>query len=151
MTELQDHCILVTGGAGGIGAGIAQAILQQGGHPVLMDRDLQGAQHNAKQLAQAGLSAKDTDLNVSALACDVTDPASVEQAITQTLDRYGHIDGLVNNAGIIQMADAWEATSDQWQRHFNVNSTGAFNMSQAVGKLRSRLCCTRPTPWRGIV
>lgn len=132
MTRLLDSkCYLVTGGAGAIGVGIAQAIIDAGGKVMLVDIDAEGAQLNAKQVGSDG--------DCLATACDVTSSEDATAAVQSTLDGFGRLDGAVNNAGVITMNAAWDASSEEWQRHMAVNATGAFVIAQAVGlHLRER-------------
>ena len=126
-TSLNSRSYLVTGGAGAIGLGIAQAIVEQGGRVLLLDLDLEHVSQNAK-LVDPGLE------NSAAAACDVTRRVDADIAVQTALERFGRLDGVINNAGVIAMNAAWDATVDEWQSHFNVNASGAFNMCQAVGR-----------------
>jgi NAD(P)-dependent dehydrogenase (short-subunit alcohol dehydrogenase family) len=123
---LHSKCYLVTGGAGAIGAGIARAILDSGGKVVLLDIDSEGAEVNANQIASDG--------SCLAKLCDITDPNNASAAVKTALDSFGRLDGVVNNAGTIVMNAAWDASNDEWRRHMEVNVTGTFVMSQAVGQ-----------------
>ena len=123
MRLLESKCYLVTGGAGAIGVGIAQAIIDAGGKVMLVDIDAEGARLNAKQVDGVCL----------ATACDVTSSEDATAAVQSTLDGFGRMDGAVNNAGVITMNAAWDASSEEWQRHMAVNATGAFVIAQAVG------------------
>lgn len=122
---LEWKCYLVTGGAGAIGVGIAQAIIDAGGKVLLVDIDVEGAERNAKQVGDEG--------DCLATTCDVTSSTDAEAAVQAALDGFGRLDGAVNNAGVITMNAAWEASADEWQRHMAVNATGAFVIAQAVG------------------
>ena len=125
--SLTSRSYLVTGGAGAIGLGIAQAIVELGGRVLLLDLDLEQASLNA-ELVDPGLE------STAAAVCDVTRGADADIAVQTALERFGRLDGVINNAGVIAMNAAWDASVDEWQSHFNVNTTGAFNMSQAVGR-----------------
>lgn len=128
MSQLLDsRSYLVSGGAGAIGAGIARAIVEAGGSAVLLDIDLDGARKNAAVIdAGAGTCV--------ALACDVTRPEQAREAVAAAVARFGRLHGAVNNAGVITMNAAWEASADEWRRHFEVNVTGSFVVSQAVAE-----------------
>ncbi len=122
---LSNRVYIVTGGAGAIGHAIGQAILQQGGRVVLCDIDADKVTGHARTLAANG------DACV-ALACDVTSTDDARAAVDAAIATFGQLDGLVNNAGLIRMNAAWDATAEEWQAHFAVNATGAFLMSQAA-------------------
>jgi len=125
MTLLQDRVFLVTGGAGAIGVAIGQALTEVQAKVVLLDVDGAAVTAQAEKMDAA---------QCLPLACDVTRRAEADAAVAAALAHYGRVDGLVNNAGIIAMNTAWDADAAQWQRHFEVNVTGAFVMAQAVGE-----------------
>jgi len=122
--QLQDRVYLVTGAAGAIGIAIAEALLEARAKVVLLDLD--GA-------AMAAQATRMHAQNCIGLACDVTSADAAQAAVDAAAAHFGRIHGLVNNAGIITMNTAWEADAQQWQRHFEVNVTGAVVMAQAVG------------------
>jgi meso-butanediol dehydrogenase / (S,S)-butanediol dehydrogenase / diacetyl reductase len=66
------------------------------------------------------------------LRTDVTDPASVQEAVATAVDRHGRLDVVVNSAGIVRFAPIGELTLDDWQRHLAVNLTGPMLVSQAA-------------------
>ncbi|MFM7643041.1 MAG: bifunctional aldolase/short-chain dehydrogenase [Cyanobium sp.] len=86
---LARHVVVVTGGAGAIGAATAQAFAAQGADVAVLDRDGEGAQAVAARCGKRAL----------ALACDVTDPAAVRTAFGQVCAHFGGIDAVVSNAG----------------------------------------------------
>ena len=89
---LESAVCVVTGAAGGIGAPLAAALVEQQAHVVLLDRDLDKCRELAATLGEQSAG------EVSALACDIADPASVEQAAAQVQALHGRCDVLVNNA-----------------------------------------------------
>lgn len=129
--KLGDRAYVVTGGGGGIGHGIAVAILADGGKVVLADIDGAAAARVARQLDPEGAS-------VVPIACDVTSPDDAERAAAAAADRFGRLDGLVNGAGIITLDTAWDAASGDWNRQLEVNVTGSFVMARAVGQVLKR-------------
>ncbi|WP_420612200.1 SDR family NAD(P)-dependent oxidoreductase [Candidatus Spongiisocius sp.] len=126
-TGLEGRAYLVTGAAGGIGEGIARAILEAGGMVALVDIDLEGARATAGRVGSAGTSA-------AAFRADVSDAGEVERAVEAAVTRFGRIDGAVNNAGVVTLDDAWDATGPDWNRQLEINVTGSFLVAQAVGK-----------------
>ena len=127
MGMLQDRVIAVTGGAGGIARGIAEAVLEQGGRVGLMDLDRAKVEAAAK-----GLNAGD---RVVGLVSDVTDPASTEAALADLKARMGRLDGLVNNAGVVRLGPAVETTAAGLDLELAVNVKGVFLTAQAAAKL----------------
>jgi NAD(P)-dependent dehydrogenase (short-subunit alcohol dehydrogenase family) len=124
MSALQDRVFVVTGGAGGIARGIAEAILEQDGQVALFDLD------RAKvSAAAAALDGRDRAIGVAA---DVTDPASLKAAFDAVVARWGRLDGLVNNAGIVRLGPAEETTPEGLDLEFAVNVKGVLLASQAA-------------------
>ena len=119
--SLQGKIAIVTGGASGIGRAIVDAFTTKGATAVIADRTVE---------ASAG-----DEGTPATVACDVTDPASVDRAVTTVERRYGRIDVLVNSAGLALLAPAEELSLPQWDLTMSVNLTGAFLMSQRVGKV----------------
>ncbi|MBL5903042.1 SDR family oxidoreductase [Serratia sp. T13T92] len=120
---LQGKVALITGGAAGIGLAIAKCYLQNGAQVVLLDRAAQVVQI-AQQL--------DEQLALG-IVMDVTDKASVEQAVAQANAHFGRLDVLVNSAGIVVLYPAEELPEDAWDSTMAVNLKGVFLTSQAVG------------------
>lgn len=124
MSTLKDRVIVVTGGAGGIAAGIGQAILEAGGRVALMDLD------RARVEAAAGaLGAGDRAFGVAA---DVTKPASLKSAYDAVVAKWGRLDGLVNNAGIVRLGPADETSPEGLDLELAVNVKGVLLASQAA-------------------
>ena len=111
MSRFEGSVALVTGAASGIGA--ATARLLEGEGATVVGADLAGD-------------------GADVLATDVTDPASVAEAVATVVERHGRLDVVVNCAGIMRFARIEELTVDDWQRHLAVNLTGPFLVSQAA-------------------
>lgn len=119
--RLKEKVALVTGAAGGIGAGIAQRMAESGAHVVLADLDLASTQAKAEELRNAGLA-------VSGLALDVSNEAQWTSALASVMEAHGRLDILVNNAGVsARTGQPFDAiTFDDWQRVMSVNLNGVF-------------------------
>jgi L-fucose dehydrogenase len=91
--SLKGKVIIVTGGARGIGAAIVRACGQEGGVPVILDRDDSAIQQLQKELRQRGTENE-------AVSVDLTDISDCRRAVEEVAKRFGRIDGLVNNAGV---------------------------------------------------
>ena len=121
--DLDGRFAVVTGGAQGFGKAIAERFVQSGAKVAIWDRDIALAEKTAKALGD----------NVVAIACDVGDPASVAAARERTLERFGRIDILINNAGIAgAIAKTWETDVEDWRKVMRINLDGPFICSRAV-------------------
>lgn len=126
--RVQDKVALVTGGTGGIGQAIALRLGEEGARVVLSDIDPALADAALAKLTAAGIDAR-------FVQHDVRDEASWQAAVAQTLEHFGRLDVLVNNAGVAgPPPDSFEAiTLEEWRRIMSVNLDGVFlGMRQAV-------------------
>jgi meso-butanediol dehydrogenase / (S,S)-butanediol dehydrogenase / diacetyl reductase len=124
MNGLAGKVTLVTGGASGIGAGIAHVLAEAGA--LVAIGDLDGA---AAAVVASGLPSTAKRLGVR---LDVTDRHSVDAAVTEIEQALGGIDVLVNNAGISNVAPFLEITDADWDRLLGVNLRGVFVVTQRV-------------------
>lgn len=125
-SRLDGRVYLVTGAAGGIGAGVTQAILEEGGRVALMDLDLDRMEGVAGKVDTDGNSTEN-------FRGDVTSAEDVEAVVGGALARFGRLDGAVNNAGVVMLDEAWDASGFDWNRQLEVNVTGSFLVARAVG------------------
>ncbi|BCG00933.1 beta-ketoacyl-ACP reductase [Paraburkholderia sp. PGU19] len=116
---------IVTGGAKGIGFGIAAALARNGRRIALFDLDRAALDHAASALAEAGA-------DVIALPVDVTNSASVNEAVEAVVERFGQIDVLVNNAGIVRDKRITKMSDDDWDAVIGVNLKSQFLCCRAV-------------------
>lgn len=130
MGRLDDRVIIVTGGANGIGRAYADGFVREGAKVVIADIDEPAARTAAREIEASGGDAL-------ALNVDVADVASTEAMASATLDCFGRIDGLVNNAAIaIRVkhvnAPMEELPVEEWDRVIAVNLRGPFLCCRAV-------------------
>jgi len=123
MARLSGRVGIVTGGARGIGLAICKRFVEEGARVVIADIDRAEGAKAAEALGRE---------KAMAVPTDVSDPASVEEATRETLDRFGRIDILVNNAGICPLRPLEEISAQEWDKVLNVNLKGAFLFSKAV-------------------
>lgn len=123
--RLKDKVAIITGAASGIGLATARVFAAEGARVVLADLDPARTETARAATAEAGGE-------TLALRVDVTDRASVDAMVSATLDRFGRIDCLVNNAGITKDARLAKMTEQQFDNVISVNLKGVFNCTQAV-------------------
>jgi 3-oxoacyl-[acyl-carrier protein] reductase len=116
---------IVTGGAKGIGFGIAAALARKGRRIALFDLDRAALDHAASVLAAEGA-------DVIGLPVDVTNGASVNEAVEAVAARFGRIDVLVNNAGIVRDKRITKMSDDDWDAVIGVNLKSQFLCCRAV-------------------
>jgi len=125
---LSSQVVIITGGARGIGFGIAERFAAKKAKIVIADVDGKGAKEAARRIRQRGARA------AMGIACDVADRDAVRAMVEQTVDKYARIDVLVNNAGICPFAEVMEMSPEVWQKTLDVNLTGAFHCTQLVAR-----------------
>src|ERR671925_1100015 len=128
--KLQDKITIITGAGHGIGKAYARRFAQEGAHVVVADIDDQAGQGVAQDLGQKGYSA-------FARATDVRSFTSVEGLMRETVEKFGRIDVLLNNAAIYVTQRLWtgpveELALEEWDRVLEVNLKGVFLCSKAV-------------------
>lgn len=122
---------LITGGAQGIGKGIAKYLLEHGNQVIIADVDEEAGQETVNDYHAMG--------SIYFVRMNVVDEASVQQAVAKTIEHYGRLDALVNNAGIANPANApvENLTIDAWNKVIATNLTGYFLCTKyAVPHLR---------------
>jgi NAD(P)-dependent dehydrogenase (short-subunit alcohol dehydrogenase family) len=126
--DLTGKVALVTGGNGGIGLAMAEAMAAAGA-----DICIWGS--NADKTAQAGAQIERHGRRVLALACDVSDEAAVEAATAETVATLGRIDACFANAGVAGRAPSFlEMTAQEWRRVLSVNLDGVFFTFRAAAR-----------------
>ena len=122
MNVLDGKSVLVTGAARGIGAAIAEAVVEEGGSVALLDIDPAGAE-TAARLSDRGAA--------HFFSCDVRELEQVERAVADAESALGGLDGLVNNAGVNAYFDAVAMTEQDWDSVFAVDLKAAWMLAKA--------------------
>jgi NAD(P)-dependent dehydrogenase (short-subunit alcohol dehydrogenase family) len=122
MTVPAGATALVTGGASGIGRGIARRLAADGAHVVIADRDAGQGEETAAAIGG------------SFVPIDISSSASVDAGIGAIVERFGRIDVVVNNAGIHMQRLVVETTDEEWDRIQAVNTRGTFFMCRAAAR-----------------
>lgn len=115
---------VVTGAASGIGRETALRFAEEGAAVVCADRDLDGAEAVAAEIAASGGSAH-------AVATDITSEDDVARLVEEALAACGTIEVLVNNAGVTILGGVAELSGADWQREIDINLSGAYRVSKA--------------------
>ncbi|ETR75016.1 2-deoxy-D-gluconate 3-dehydrogenase [Afipia sp. P52-10] len=123
--DLTGKVAIVTGGNGGIGLGMAHGLADAGASIAIAARDPTKSQAAVDDLARRGA-------RTMAIETDVTDPASVARMVAATLEGFGRIDVLVNNAGMSIRKPAHELALAEWHTVIDTNLTSALICAQAV-------------------
>jgi 2-dehydro-3-deoxy-D-gluconate 5-dehydrogenase len=126
LFDLSGKVAIVTGGNGGIGLGMARGLAHAGASIVVLGRNAE------KSASAARLLEEETKTRTLVVAADVSRSEDVERAVAESLEHFGAIDILFNNAGINVRKQPQDLALDEWQQVLDVNLTSAFLMSQAV-------------------
>jgi len=127
LFSLKDRVVFMTGGAGGIAAGLARGFAAAGARLVLVDRNA-AVKARADELRQAGAE-------VAAEIFDITDDAAVAHAIARTKEQAGRLDVVVNNAAIIVRKHVLELSLEEWRRVIDVDITACFSVAQHAARV----------------
>ena len=139
--DIQGKTVIVTGAARGIGRGIAAAYAREGANVVLADLGAAAAEPagdwnyalaGESELAKAAQEIRVRGGICAAVEVDVADRASCHNLVDKSLEIYGRIDVIVNNAGVIQSGPLVGLAERDWDRVFAVNVKGIFLLSQAA-------------------
>ena len=121
--RLQGKTAMVTGGASGFGRGIAETFGREGANVVFLDLNQAGAQEVASSISNHAL----------AIEGDVTKKSDIERAVAQTVEQFGRLDIVVNNAGWTHVNQPMlEVDEDEFDRVFNINVKSIYLMTHAV-------------------
>jgi NAD(P)-dependent dehydrogenase (short-subunit alcohol dehydrogenase family) len=131
MRRFEGKAALITGAASGIGLATAKRLGSEGANVLIADLDLAKGEAAAAEAKQAGAP------DVLAAVCNVAEEAAVENAVEAAIERFGKIDIIVNNAGLMVFKPIAEQTGDDWLKILNVDLLGAFYFTkQAFLKMK---------------
>ncbi len=127
LFDLTGKTAIVTGGSRGIGVEMAEALAEAGASLMLCARREEWLNETIEEF-------RAKNFTVEGKVCDVAKPEEVQAVVNATVDAFGKIDILINNAGISWGAMPEEMPLAQWQKVIDVNLTGCFLMAQATGR-----------------
>jgi NAD(P)-dependent dehydrogenase (short-subunit alcohol dehydrogenase family) len=133
--SLGGRTVLVTGGASGLGAALCRMLAASGANVVIGDLDLAKSEAMARSVAEA---CSDGASRLHALGFDVADPAGAQRAVAATIERFGRLDVLINNAGTDVTLPMAELTAEQWLRVIGTNLNGPFMMAKHASEEMKR-------------
>ena len=126
--RLKNKVTIITGAGSGIGRESAIMFAKEGASVVVADIDEKGGKETVEEIQASGFKAFYAKM-------DVSSRDESRQVVMDTMDKYGRIDVLVNNAGITQDALVSKMTEEQWDKVIDVNLKGVFNCTQAVAEI----------------
>lgn len=124
MTDFANKTVLITGCASGIGRLMAHKIAARGGSVIMWDVNFEGVEDVRRQLTGWGYSA-------AAMQCDLSDGEAIRATAAEALDRFGPVDILINNAGIVSGRPVVELTDEAIVRTFQVNTLAVIRTIRA--------------------
>jgi NAD(P)-dependent dehydrogenase (short-subunit alcohol dehydrogenase family) len=125
MKRFEGKCVIVTGGASGIGRATVERLHAEGAVLALVDLRLDAAEHAAREVDPGGK-------RIAAFAADVTDSAAVDRALALIEQRFDRIHVVVNSAGIIARGTIEETTDADWQRVIATDLSSMFYVTRAA-------------------
>lgn len=126
LFDLSERVAIVTGGSRGLGLEMAEGLAEAGASLMLCARREEWLEPTVKEMRERGFK-------VEGMLCDVVKQEQVQKVVDRTIEAFGKIDILINNAGISWGERPEKMSLDKWQKVIDVNLTGAFLFAQAAG------------------
>jgi gluconate 5-dehydrogenase len=127
LFSVEERVTLVSGGSRGIGRAIAEGFVRRKAHVIITGREPEALDQTAQEISTP-------DVTVKPIVCDVADADQRKILIDQVISTYGHIDVLINVAGVNIRKPVEDYTVEEYNFVLDINLHGAFFLSQAVGK-----------------
>ena len=124
QSKLKDKVAIVTGAAGGIGKGVAEVFSSEGAKVVVVDWSDELGRKTVEEISRGG--------DAIFVKCDVSNEDQVKHVVQKTLETYGKVDVLVNNAGVGTYTSVLDTTSESWDRCLAINLKSVFLFSKYV-------------------
>jgi gluconate 5-dehydrogenase len=127
LFDLSGRVAIVTGGSRGLGREMAEGFAEAGASLMLCARREEWLTPTITEMREQGI-------NVEGVLCDVSRPEDVQRVVDRTIEVYGKVDILLNNAGVSWGERPERMPLDKWQKVIDINLTGAFLFAQAAGR-----------------
>ncbi len=134
LFDVSNQVVLISGGTRGIGRGIAEGFCERGAKCIVTGRDEAAASQAAAEIAAAAANTANSPGTCVGMGCDVGDSQQIQPLVDRVVREFGHIDVLINVAGVNRRKPAETLTEDDFDFIMGVNFKGAFLLSQAVGR-----------------
>lgn len=126
--KLKDKVAIITGGAQGIGRAIAEKFADEGAKIIIVDVMEETAKKTADEISKK-------NVETLSLKVDVSSSQETEQMVKKTVEKFGKIDIMINNAGITRDNLLIRMSDDEWDKVISINLKGVFNCSKAAAKI----------------
>ncbi len=126
--HVRGQSVLVTGASSGIGKATAEAFAHEGANVVICSRE-----HDNVEPVAAAINESDRPGEALAIECDVTDRTAVDALVEATVEEFGSVDCLINNAGASFMAGFADISENGWETIVDINLHGTYHCTQAAG------------------
>lgn len=123
--SFRDKCALITGGSRGLGFLIARELCRQGANVVLLAR-------STDELARAKIELEKLETKILAVQCDLLVPSHIEFALQQTLERFGKIDIVINNAGIIEVGPLAHMKREDFEKAMRLHFWAPYELTMSI-------------------
>ncbi|MBM7571584.1 glucose 1-dehydrogenase [Aquibacillus albus] len=125
--EFNKRVVIVTGSSNGIGKGIAEAYASEGAYVVVADIDEVAGQNTVEVI-------KNNNGNASYVRTDLRNPVNIVDLMNKTIELYGKIDILINNAGVSRFKPLYDLSVEEWDDVININLRGTFLCAREAAK-----------------
>ena len=127
LFSVAGQVVVVSGGSRGIGRGIAEGFARRGAKVIITGREAANVEQTARDICPPGGT-------VRGIACDVADPKAIERLTAQVIQEFGHVDTLLNVAGVNRQMLAERLSEADYDYILGLNLKGPFLLSLAIGK-----------------
>ncbi len=129
---VKDKVVIITGAGSGIGRETAKLFAKEGAKVVVVDIDEKGGKETIDEIVKILAEDPDNQGDVFFAKLDISNREQIKQVTQEVLNKYGKIDVLINNAGIVQDALITKMTDEQWDKVIDIDLEGPFHMIRSV-------------------